>query len=42
MLDASYVAGPHIGANIADMLLKMMEKWKLQDRIRVVLRDNAA
>jgi hypothetical protein len=42
MLDANHVVGSHIGANIAGMLLKMMEKWKLQGRIHVVLRDNAA
>jgi hypothetical protein len=42
MLEATHIVGQHTGAHIADILQKMMEKWRLKDRIHVMLRDNAA
>ena len=42
MLGASQVVGQHTAANIAELLQKMIDKWSLQDRIHVLLRDNAA
>jgi hypothetical protein len=41
ILNASHVHGSHTAANIASIMTSMLVNWKLEDRVHVVLRDNA-
>ena len=41
ILQTSHLPGSHTAANICGKLLQMLSEWKLENKVHVVLRDNA-